>query len=95
MAIFQTTFGESPFSFYKQSSFNFLALLIIALGAFSAALAEFFSGHALAGLLEDNLLIPVVSAIVLGFFSGLLGEIPSSEIIFPIEKLFTVRANAQ
>ncbi len=95
MGIFQATYGESPFSFYKQSGFNFVALVIISIGALSAALAEFFSGHALAGLLEDNLLIPVVSAIFLGLFSGLFGEIPSSEIIFPIQNLFTMSASPQ
>jgi dolichol kinase len=88
MFIFQKTYGESYFSFYKSGSFHFLGFFIIILGAISAALAEFFSGHALGGLLEDNLLIPVVSSLVLALLAIFFQEIPQDQVFFPIQNLF-------
>ncbi|MCX7999164.1 MAG: dolichol kinase [Leptospiraceae bacterium] len=91
MYIFYATYGDSPFALFRSNELNKIGILLVIVGAVSAALAEFFSGHALGGLLEDNLLIPVVSAIVLAFLSYLNLEFGSSEIIFPIQEIFAKR----
>jgi dolichol kinase len=89
MFIFQSSYGESLFSYLKNGSFNTMAFIIIFLGGVAASLAEFFSDHALAGFLEDNLLIPIVASIVLSFLVVLFGLSNWSEIIFPITKIFS------
>jgi dolichol kinase len=89
MIIFQNTFGDSPFSFWKNGNFRWLTFCCIFISAVAAGIAEFFSGHALGGLLEDNLLIPLVSSVLLASFAFFLGEIPDGNIIFPITEIFT------
>jgi dolichol kinase len=91
MILFQSTYGESYFSFYKNSTFHFLGFLVIVIGAVAAGLAEFFSGHAWGGILEDNLLIPVVSSIVLAGLAIAIQEINPREILFPIGDLFLTK----
>ncbi len=89
MYIFHVTYGDSPFSLIRIGNIHWMGILLVILGAISAALAEFFSGHALGGLLEDNLLIPIVSAVVLALLSYFTSEFSNQEIIFPIQEIFT------
>ncbi|MDX1960584.1 MAG: dolichol kinase [Leptospiraceae bacterium] len=88
MLIFQNTHGHSLFSLYSKDSFNWFGFWIISIGALTSGLAEFFSGHALGGFLEDNLLIPVVGSITLSAFAVWLGLSTWKEIIFKITEIF-------
>lgn len=89
MYIFHVTYGESPFSLFRFGRLHWVGIFLVIIGAISAALAEFFSGHALGGLLEDNLLIPLVSSVTLVFLSYVTGEFESQEIIFPIQEILS------
>jgi len=89
MYLFQSTYNDSLLSLYNQNNLNYSGIGIVFIGAVVAGIAEFLSGHAWKGFLEDNLLIPVVSSLTL---SGLIvgfGHSSFSEIIFPILDILT------
>ncbi len=88
MIIFQSTYNDSLLSFYENGRTNFNGLIIIFIGAISAGIAEFLSGHAWKGFLEDNLLIPLVSSVVLTFLLIIVENKTLGELIFPINDLF-------
>ena len=88
MIIFQSTYNDSLFSFYENGRTNINGLIIIFIGAISAGIAEFLSGHAWKGFLEDNLLIPLVSSVVLTFLLIIVENKTLGELIFPINDLF-------
>ncbi|NBU99691.1 MAG: dolichol kinase, partial [Spirochaetia bacterium] len=58
MVLFQSTYNDSLFSIFDNGKINKRGIIIIFIGAVSAGIAEFISGHAWKGFLEDNLLIP-------------------------------------
>lgn len=88
MIIFQSTYNDSLLSFYENGRTNINGLIIIFIGAISAGIAEFLSGHAWKGFLEDNLLIPLVSSVVLTFLLIIVENKTLGELIFPINDLF-------
>jgi dolichol kinase len=88
MILFQISYGESLFSFFLKGIFNYKAFLCMTVGAIIAGLAEFFSGHALGGFLEDNLLIPIVASLSLCWMVVLLELSTWKELIFVITEIF-------
>lgn len=88
MFLFQATYGDSLYSAMKAGQFSYLALFGIVIGAVFSGLAEFFSGHGLGGLLEDNLLIPIVASLVLAYYASFSGLSTSQELFFPIQDIF-------
>lgn len=74
--------------FYGDGSLNFAAIAILLVGAVSAGITEFFSGTSWKGFLDDNLLIPIVSAFVMGMLMILILGISSQEIFFDLKELF-------
>jgi len=88
MLLFQENTNESLFSFYKGGSFNINSFFIILLGAIAAGTAEFLSGHAWKGFLEDNFLIPIVSSIVLTSLLIVMENSSVESVVFPITNLF-------
>jgi dolichol kinase len=88
MMLFQSTYNDSLFSIFDNGRTNTNGIIIIFIGAVSAGIAEFLSGHAWKGFLEDNLLIPLVSSVVLTFLLVLIENKSLNELIFPIHELF-------
>ncbi len=88
MILFQSTYSDSLFSLFQNGKINYIGLFIIIIGAISAGIAEFLSGHAWKGFLEDNLLIPLVSSVVLTFLLIILENKTMEELIFPFHSLF-------
>ena len=88
MMLFQSTYNDSLFSIFDNGRTNTNGIIIIFIGAVSAGIAEFLSAHAWKGFLEDNLLIPLVSSVVLTFLLILIENKPLNELIFPISELF-------
>jgi dolichol kinase len=91
MYLFQSTYEESLLSIYRQSNLNYSGICIVFIGAVVAGIAEFLSGHAWKGFLEDNLLIPVVSSLTLSFLIIGFGHSTFNEIIFPIQDIFILK----
>lgn len=76
----------SVFSLFHNDKLNILAFALLCLGSVSAGLAEFFSGHGLGGFLDDNLTIPLVSAMIMVLCAILVFNIESDLLFFdPIE----------
>jgi dolichol kinase len=89
MYLFQSTYQESLLALYRQSDVNYSGICIVFIGAVVAGIAEFLSGHAWKGFLEDNLLIPVVSSLTLTVLLVGFGHSTFNEIIFPIIEILT------
>ncbi len=84
MVLFQSTYQDSLLSLYKNGDWNLSGMGIVFIGAVVAGIAEFLSGHAWKGFLEDNLLIPVVSSITLTLLLVLFDHSTFQELLFPI-----------
>lgn len=88
MIMFESTNSEYPLSILLDNVLNLRGMFIVFLGAIFAGLAEFLSGHAWKGFLEDNLLIPVVSSIVTTLSLSLLFNMPLNSLLFHSSNLF-------
>ena len=88
MVLFQSTYNDSLFSIFDNGKINKRGIIIIFIGAVSAGIAEFISGHAWKGFLEDNLLIPLVSSIVLTLLLIIFDNKNLNELIFPFNDIF-------
>ena len=88
--VFYQTNPQSVFALVQHGSVSFAIIAIIALGSITAGLVEFFSGHAWKGILDDNLTIPVSSAIVVTIATIYLLNISSEQVLFPIGQLYAV-----
>jgi dolichol kinase len=91
MYLFQSTYKDSLLSLYSQNNLNYSGICIVFIGAVVAGIAEFLSGHAWKGFLEDNLLIPVVSSLTLSALIVGFGHSSFHEIIFPILDILTYK----
>jgi dolichol kinase len=89
MILFQSTYQDSLLSLYRNGDWNISGMWIIFIGAIVAGTAEFLSGHAWKGFLEDNLLIPVVSSITLTLLLVLFHHSKFQELLFPILDILT------
>ncbi|MEM7184872.1 MAG: dolichol kinase [Spirochaetota bacterium] len=88
--VFYQTNPQSIFALFKNGGVSITIIVTIALGSVTAGLVEFFSGHAWKGILDDNLTIPVSSAIVVAMASIYLLSASSEQILFPLGQLYSV-----
>ncbi len=79
---------QSAFSLNSNGSFQFYPILLVAFGVFFSCLTEFFSGTTARGLVDDNLLIPIVGAFTLSLGLYLLTNISLEEILFNPTNLY-------
>ncbi len=79
---------DSLFSLIKNSSFQFYPIIIVAFGVVSSCLTEFFSGTTAKGLIDDNLLIPIVGALTLSVGIALITGVPIDRVIFNPAELY-------
>lgn len=93
MGLFGTVNQEYPLTLFKEGAINFSGLLIIFLGSISAGVAEFLSGHALGGFLEDNLLIPLVSSSITTLLISYSYNISIDNLLFDYTNLFLQTGN--
>lgn len=82
---------ESIFSLKGEDSFRLYPILIVAIGVTAACLTEFFSGTTARGLIDDNLLIPIVAAITLSFTLALVTGVSPNQIFFHPQDLFLTK----
>ncbi|HMU85834.1 MAG TPA: hypothetical protein PKC35_20975, partial [Leptospiraceae bacterium] len=65
-----------------------LALLaVLVVGSAAAAVTEFFSSNRLAGLLDDNLEVPIMAAIAMAVTANLCG-FSGESIFFDLKQIF-------
>lgn len=88
MWLFGSVNRSYPLTLFKEGNLNLSGIIIIFLGSVSAGLAEFLSGHALGGFLEDNLLIPLISSIVTTILIGYFFNFEISSLLFDFSNLF-------
>ncbi len=89
MILFQSTYQDSLLSIFKNGEWNISGMCIVFIGAVVAGIAEFLSGHAWKGFLEDNLLIPVVSSITLTLLLVIFHHSTLLELLFPILEILS------
>lgn len=73
---------DSLFSFMRNNTFHFYPIIIVAFGVVSSCLTEFFSGTTAKGLIDDNLLIPIVGALTLSVGVSLITGVDLNLVIF-------------
>lgn len=89
LLLFAVSGGNPFYAFFTRDGLNFIAILIMFAGVIAAAAAEFYSGHAWNGFLDDNLTIPLASSIVMLILTVLLFHLGGfGTVIFPITELF-------
>ncbi|MCB1159674.1 MAG: dolichol kinase [Leptospiraceae bacterium] len=88
IGIFQVLNPSSPFALYYSNKLNIPMIVLIVLGSITAALVEFFSGHALWGILDDNLTIPVSSSSVIAFGAYSIFDFSKEVLLFDYSLLF-------
>jgi dolichol kinase len=82
---------ESHFSLKTGSSFQFYPIFIVAFGVIASCLTEFFSSTTASGLIDDNLLIPIVGAITLSICLAVFTGIPLDQIVFNPKDLYLTK----
>lgn len=85
--------NPQAFGVYQYGSGAFWEnFLLVVPAVIAAAVTELYSGTYWNGIVDDNLLIPLVSAIVLGIFSILLLDLDASQIFLtPIDLFESIR----
>lgn len=86
--VFTIADQHSFLSVWKNGEFQYLPILLILVGETIACLTEFFCPTTFMGLVDDNLLIPVVSGISILLFCIYLFPAPYSGWIFPPMDLY-------
>jgi len=80
---------KNPFTPYfvltGASGLDVISILIVLGGCLLGAVAEFFSGTSLAGLLDDNLIVPVTGALSLALFATVAGYPPQAVFFNPLQ----------
>lgn len=71
-----------------RGNFNISIFVLLFLGSLTAGITEFFSGTTWKGLLDDNLLIPIVSCFVMGMISIYYLGFPVETVFFDPGLLF-------
>ncbi len=82
---FPNAVRESVFSFFGPHPLRLV--LVVVVGAAAAAVTEFFSSNRLAGLLDDNLEVPIMAAIAMAATANLCG-FPGDSIFFDLKQIF-------
>ncbi|MCB1191168.1 MAG: dolichol kinase [Leptospiraceae bacterium] len=85
---FSLTSENLEFSLYKNNVINLNSIFLLLIGSVSAGLTEFFSGHALGGFLDDNLTIPVISAIVIVISAVYIFGVDSNTVFLDFTKVY-------
>ncbi len=80
---------ESAFSLQTDGNFRFLPMIFLALGVIASCLTEFFASTTANGLIDDNLLIPIVGALTLTISLFIFTNINLNELIFHPSLLLT------
>ena len=89
MLLFANSNGNPFYALYANNALNHIGIIIMLAGVLSAAAAEFYSGHAWNGFLDDNLTIPFASSIVMVVLTILFYNIGSlDQVIFPVTEMF-------
>jgi dolichol kinase len=78
----------SSFSLYAGETFRIYPILIVALGVIASCLTEFFSSTTASGLVDDNLLIPIIGAITLAVTLSLFAGVALDQIVFNPANLY-------
>ncbi|WP_246052167.1 diacylglycerol/polyprenol kinase family protein [Leptospira idonii] len=85
LGILSFTNPDSFLSLFHRDRFQWEPLLVLFLGVVSSCLTEFYSSTTAKGLIDDNLLIPIVGAVVLSVSSLLfLYDVPRELIFNPV-----------
>lgn len=89
VVLFSVFSSDTRFGFWLESGgVNCLFLIVLFLGSLIAGATEFFSGTTWKGLLDDNLLIPIISCFSMGVLASLLMDISWNEILFSVGELY-------
>lgn len=82
---FPNAVREAEYSFFGNRHLALLAVLVV--GSAAAAVTEFFSSNRLAGLLDDNLEVPIMAAIAMAVTANLCG-FSGESIFFDLKQIF-------
>jgi len=88
LILFTISKPESFLSLKLGDEIYLIPVLILGLGVIAACLTEFYSSTVAKGLIDDNLLIPIVSAVVISFFSFLFLRYVPTEFFFSPANLY-------
>ncbi len=84
LIFFEPSNGSSGLSPYRLS---WSMILVLFFGSLSAGVTEFFSATKWKGFLDDNLLIPIVSCLVMGIAASWVFDLSWDQVLFPVERL--------
>lgn len=92
VVLFSSLEHHTPYSFLgSDGNFQISSIVILLIGTVIAGVTEFFSGTTWKGFLDDNLLIPIVSCLVMAISGIIFFSIDSGEIFFKVTDLYSYR----